>query len=207
GIVEAHEANNVSAAEPIAVTRTLADLQISSVSAPLAGTARDSVTIAWHVDNSGAGATNATSWYDNVYLSPTPTLSGASVQIGQVRHVNALASGAGYDASGNFVLPANLTAGSYYFIVKTDGDNAVLEERDDNNIQASAAFSLAALPGGGEPATKPDLAVSNVVAPSDTISGQTFAVSWTLTNQGDAATSHNWYDAVYLSRDQVFDRS
>jgi hypothetical protein len=104
-------------------------------------------------------------------------------------------------------LPANLTPGSYYFIVKSDSANAVLEENESNNPLSSAAASVAGLPGGGAPATRPDIAVSDLVAPSETISGQTFAVSWTLTNQGDAATDRTWYDAVYLSRDQVFDRS
>ena len=63
---------------------------------------------------------------------------------------------------------------------------------------SSSAVALTAAP----PPPAPDLAVSNVVAPAELVSGQTLAVSYTISNLG-AATTGSWYDAVYLSRNQV----
>ncbi len=54
--------------------------------------------------------------------------------------------------------------------------------------------------------TPPDLAVTAVSAPATALSGQTLTVSWTESNLGDP-TSTGWYDAVYLSHDQLLDRS
>jgi hypothetical protein len=46
-----------------------------------------------------------------------------------------------------------------------------------------------------------------VTAPATAVSGQALAVSWTIQNVGDAMGNRSWYDSVYLSRDQIFDRS
>jgi hypothetical protein len=48
--------------------------------------------------------------------------------------------------------------------------------------------------------------VQSVIAPSNGISGQSFEVSWTVRNGGASTEVPSWYDAVYLSRDQFFDR-
>jgi hypothetical protein len=46
-----------------------------------------------------------------------------------------------------------------------------------------------------------DLVVSNVAAPVSGLSGQAIAVSWNVTNQGDAAAVGPWSEQVYLSAD------
>src|SRR5262245_26710676 len=48
-----------------------------------------------------------------------------------------------------------------------------------------------------------DLAPTAFTAPGTTGTGQTIAVSWTVANQGTAATRGSWSDAVYLSADAV----
>jgi len=55
------------------------------------------------------------------------------------------------------------------------------------------------------PPPSPDLVVSSVVHGGNAISGNTANVSWTVTNQGDAAAMGSWMDAVYLSRDTLLD--
>src|SRR5262249_14873966 len=48
--------------------------------------------------------------------------------------------------------------------------------------------------------TAPDLVVSDASAPASATVGQTFSVSWTVTNQGSIAAPTTWYDTVYLAR-------
>jgi len=55
------------------------------------------------------------------------------------------------------------------------------------------------------PPPSPDLVVSSVVHGGDAISGSQANVTWTVTNQGDAAAMGSWMDVVYLSRDTILD--
>ncbi|MHC5598790.1 MAG: CARDB domain-containing protein [Nostoc sp.] len=52
-----------------------------------------------------------------------------------------------------------------------------------------------------------DLIVSCVTAPLYVTLGETIPVSWTVKNQGLVSASSNWYDAVYISNDQILDNS
>ena len=112
-VPEASFANNASAGQAFSVSQQLADLQVASISAPTSGTAGSPITVQWTVDNAGDGETDATYWYDDVYLSSTPTITGSSTLVGQVKHVNVLAPGGSYTADGTFTLPADLVGGSY----------------------------------------------------------------------------------------------
>lgn len=53
------------------------------------------------------------------------------------------------------------------------------------------------------PPPSPDLAVSSVAHPANTFSGSTIPLSWTVTNQGEAAAMGPWYDVVYLTSDTM----
>ncbi len=108
-------------------------------------------------------------------------------------------------------MPADLAAGSYYFIVATDrpvvppnvnplntGFELVDESSYSNNETASAVnVSLAPVP---------DLSVSNVTEPmpATVVSGSQLTVGWTVTNNG-AAVTQQITDSVYLSYAPDFD--
>ena len=55
------------------------------------------------------------------------------------------------------------------------------------------------------PPPSPDLVVSSVVHGGDALSGHEANVTWTVTNQGEAAAMGSWIDAVYLSSDTLLD--
>jgi hypothetical protein len=161
------------------------------------------------VANLGVGRTNSNYWYDQVYLSLDKNVSNDDINLGSVYRAGALEPSASYSASGAFTLPVNLS-GSYYVLVQADRDNNVIEGAfENNNIFASDSSS-----GGGSgtgslpitPAPSADLAVSAVDAPVQGIAGQSLSLAWTVVNN-DANTAQSWYDSVYLSRDQVFDRN
>src|SRR5262249_6952541 len=79
-----NEANNVAAPLPVAITRKLADLQVTQVTAPADAATGADLTVRWTVANTGDGRTNANYWYDDVYLSTQPTLGsgGRDVYLG-----------------------------------------------------------------------------------------------------------------------------
>jgi YD repeat-containing protein len=204
-VYESDTTNNVSAAQPIAVTQQLADLRVSGLTAPSSANTGDAVTVRWTVSNNGTGATNSTYWYDDVWLSTHTTLAsgGTDVYLGTVQHTNPLAAGGSYDASVTVTLPQTLAPGSYYFLVAADrpvappghsqGVNLVFES---NNTNKETATPTPASIGLGAVA---DLAASNVTAPATATSGQVLTVSWTVTNSGAATGNVPITDAVYLS--------
>ncbi|HVX86712.1 MAG TPA: CARDB domain-containing protein [Phycisphaerae bacterium] len=209
----ANENNNTSAAVAVNIVQQLADLQVSTVSVAAANggsiATGQNLTVSWTVQNNGADATNSAVWNDDVYLSTTPTLTGA-VGLGTVTHTGALAAGASYQASTTLALPATLAAGTYYILVITDrpgasnavlGINLVLESNEDNNLTASTPFNVALSPA-------PDLVTTVTSSPSAASVGSTLSLSWTDTNNGPAAAVppvNGWVDVVYLSADNVFD--
>jgi hypothetical protein len=115
-----------------------------------------------------------------------------------------LAAGAQYTASASLNLPSNLS-GSFYLLTRTDSDsrygqsNRVVEISETNNTSVATPIAITLNP-------VPDLVMTAVNAPSSGIGGQSLALSWTVNNTG-ASANGSWYDAIYLSRDQVFDRN
>lgn len=191
------------------VRRDTPDLQVTTLGAVAPAAFGEPLTVSWRVENKGANATNSNYWYDRVWLSRDATLSSGDIALGNVFHGNPLASGEGYDASASFVLPAGFAPGEYHVIVETDAYGYVTEGSagDANNARA-AADTVTIMPGVLAPVLQPDLRVDSVVAAADAISGQSTRVTWTVRNDSaDPAGNTRWYDAVYLSRDLVFDRN
>ncbi len=198
---ESDEANNTGSA-PITVTRSIADLRVTSVNAPLAAIAGQPVAVSWTVINDGNADANATTWIDRVYISADGAYDIGDAYIGAVRRTNTLAPGASYTASGNFVLPATLPTGSYRIIVFTDRDNSVTETPFESN-NATASNQLAV---SGYAPPVPNLVMSIVDAPDTAVSGQTVTLRYTVTNTGDTFTGA-WYDSLFLSADQNLQRA
>jgi subtilase family serine protease len=203
-----HEGNNASSPVPLTISRDTPDLQVRSITLPNTVTPGQPLTLNWTVANLGVGRTNRNYWYDRVYLSLDQNVSNDDIDLGSVYRSGALDPSASYSATGTFSLPVNLN-GSYYVLVQTDRDNNVIEGTfENNNFLASDSTSGGASGTGSlpiTPASSADLAVTAVDAPEQGIAGQSLSLTWTVVNN-DANTGQSWYDAVYLSRDQVFDR-
>ncbi len=69
----------------------------------------------------------------------------------------------------------------------------------DSSIVADQDF-------GAAPAIA-DLAVTNVLAPTEVGAGRPFTVSWTTANFANQAIAGDWQEAVYISADQMLDGS
>jgi subtilase family serine protease len=207
-VYETNLANNVSAALPITISQNLADLQVTTVSAPANPSTGASVTVSWTVKNAGAGATNANFWYDDVWLSTKASIQngGQDTYLATLLHTNPLAAGASYAGSVAVTIPSGLAAGTYSFIVVTDRPvlppetsastmNLVFESSETNN-QAAASPAAAIVRGA-----TPNLAVSNVGVITPATVGGVLSVSWKVINNG-VGTGHAITDYVFLSFDQ-----
>src|SRR3546814_11473626 len=88
------------------------------------------------------------------------------------------------------------TSDRYELIVVTDTGNTVYEHlREDNNRRVSGdTILVAALP-------RPDLQISEIVAPDRVTAGDTASVEFTVVNQGLEAANGEWTDQVWLSLD------
>jgi subtilase family serine protease len=203
------ENNNRSQPATIAIVRQAADLQVTTVTADAGATEGGTLAVAWTVKNAGAARTATDDWYDDVYLTADPFIGHDSdVLLGHVFHNGALDPTGQYQVSKTFPLPPHVI-GPYYVMVRTDSKYNVFEGAGENNNDGATTGVTTIVPG-----TWPDLAVTSISAPAEAFSGQTFDVSWTVQNNGTAIAGSSanpfaatWYDAVYLSRDQVFDPS
>jgi Ca2+-binding RTX toxin-like protein len=199
-VFESNNDNNAAAASPLAINRLTPDLQVTSVVAPVTVASGQPINLTWTVANLGLGRTNSNFWFDQVYLSRDTFLSGDDVSLGSVYRAGALEPNATYSGSATFNVPIDL-AGEYNVLVRTDRDNNVVEGAfEANNLLASTPATTIAL------SAVPDLVVQAVDAPTQVIAGQAFSLTWTVANNG-ASANQTWYDAVYLSQDQTFDRN
>jgi subtilase family serine protease len=183
------------------VTRQTPDLQVTQAIAPATALSGNNFTVNWTVRNQGTGKTNSNYWYDSVYLSTDEVISSDDIYLGQVYRSGALDPQSEYTASGTFELPIDLT-GNFYTLVRTDNTDRVLEGAlENNNLLATTSRTNITL------SPTADLVVQSVDAPLAARSSQAVNISWTVRNQGADTVSQTWNDAIYLSRDRVFDRA
>ncbi|MTJ45136.1 ELWxxDGT repeat protein [Dolichospermum flos-aquae] len=208
------ENNNSSTGQPLTVTRESADLQVTEVSSPSSGQSGKALTVNWTVKNFGSSTTNINYWYDGVYLSTDNQISNDDIFLGNVYRSEALDASGQYSVSRSFNLPNNLQSGNYYTLVRTDALKYVYEGALENNNDKATEGTTAGTGGvttGGTSVgvtASPDLVMVSVDAPTTAISGQNLTVNWTVRNAGTVETGdRSWYEAFYLSRDQVFDRN
>ena len=206
-----NETNNNSNALPVNVTRETPDLQVTAVNSPATAQTATIIPLSWTVENAGQGETNANFWYDQIFLSTDQDLGDNNdILLGRIRHNNVLAPGEDYTATANLLVPLN-AVGDYFVIVRTDQDNQVFEDPLENNNDGVSVgqITIAANPNPDPDLVElnPDLTIDSVVAPEEGFSGQALEVTWTVRNDGDSTGNRSWFDSVYLSRDQVFDRN
>ena len=118
------------------------DLGISSVLATPFEVARGTIlTVGDTVQNNGASAAEPS--VTRFYLSTDLLLDPGDVPLGTGRAVPALAASASSAGSTALTIPATTAPGSYYLFAKADGDGAVTETQEGNNVAARAIKVIA----------------------------------------------------------------
>ena len=175
------------------------NLRVTSVTPPPTAFSSQQTVVEWVVTNVGNGATNASRWYDLVYLSTDDVLDDQDSYLGYAANASYLNAGESYSTSLTVTLPRGFS-GPYRFIVVADGYQYVFEHLSENdNSRAGAVTNVELTP-------PPDLQVTNVNVPAQAFSGQPLNIVWTVTNEGPGQTVETyWYDSYYLSADAVLD--
>jgi len=185
----------------VATLANLPNLVVTAVNAPPTATGGLGAQVSFTVSNTGLGATNAPSWNDWVYLSPSATYnSSTATLVAQPPNLSVLGPGESYTSTANVNIPIG-TSGTWYLLVEADGGNAQAETDNTDNFRASAgvAVTLGAFA---------DLHVISVTAPPTALSSDVVNVSWTERNDGTGRTNAtDWWDTVLLSTDTNFDYS
>ncbi|QGZ92576.1 CARDB domain-containing protein [Microcystis aeruginosa] len=206
------------------------DLQVTKVIVPSeTPKSGQTIPIKWTVTNLGNRDTRQAQWIDRVYLSSDPSLDGSDRNLGEYWRGSKLAAGDSYQGSLNVTLPDGVE-GNFYILVFSDSniDNSssapynfeydwrsgidfdyspyrelarVPEFRDEGN-------NITAVPLPINLAVPPDLQVTTINIPERVITGQSFNVTYTVSNKGEGDTplrQSNWTDLIYLSRDPFLD--
>ncbi|HYU32388.1 MAG TPA: putative Ig domain-containing protein [Thermoanaerobaculia bacterium] len=189
------------------------DLRLSTAS-PHAG---ETLRVTWTVRNAGNRDTREGSWVDRVYLSRDRSLDDGDTVIGQSGSSSILAAGEPYTASLQVRIPDGIE-GAYSILVFTDSNFPELADLpvgrvpefqgEGNNITAVPLTVLRTLP--------PDLQVAAVTIPERVTAGQSFALTYRISNAGPGETAptgfdqfgspvYQWEDLYYLSRDASLD--
>ena len=206
------------------------DLQVTNLIVPTtAPRSGDTIPVTWTVTNVGNRDTRVGYWIDRVYLSSDPSLSSDDTELGEIGHYSILPTGQSYTITLDVPLPYDI-GGNFYILVFTDANEygaidvpglspdgsgamgRVEEFQGEGNNITAAPLPITANP-------LPDLQVTTVTAtgpdstqPDHVYTGQTFTVSWTVTNHstgaGDTPNDQStWHDQIWLSRDTILDSS
>ncbi|MEW5802681.1 MAG: CARDB domain-containing protein [bacterium] len=199
---ENNKDNNVRVSDtPVTISLVRSDLQVETATSSTAGIAGQLITVQWTVINAGPETTAIGNWLDKVYLSRDETLNTQSDKLlGSVPQSNALDPAHTYSRSQDFQLTQGIE-GAYYIIIAADADDNLYEYNAENNN----TFCIPSAIEVSDPAA--DLRVESFTVPATGITGQNVQVNWSVTNSGTAAAAGKWKDAVYLSKDTIFDSS
>ena len=174
------------------------DLVVSNLlivpSNPLSG---QNVTVSWADYNNGQG-TVANSFDDRitVFNQTTSQLITNSVLHYDAGSLGTIAGAQSASRQFTFQLPDGVTgAGSLQITVVSDSLNAIYEVNTNGTAESNNTNVLIAV---SSLAAYPDLAATNIVAPSSAQAGQTIQVSWTDVNLGNNAATNAWTDQIYL---------
>ena len=174
-----------------------ASLQVTAISSPMVVTSGTPWTLQWIVTNAGPSVAGGP-WTDAVYLSGATTLDTNALLLGTFTRTNGLASGGIYTQTQSISLPPCFS-GNYNVLVVADVSNVVNQTDCLSSNQDLAVASLTVDYG-----VYPDLVVTGVGNLATGIAGQSFAVSWSVTNTGTATANGPWQDSVYLTTKPLF---
>jgi len=137
-VAESLENNNTRAS---LFVRIGPDLTVTALTAPSSSVAGTSISVGDTTKNQGADT--APGSVTNFYLSTNVSLDAADLLVAS-RPVSPLGAGLTETGTASLLIPASLTAGTYYLIAKSDGDDTIPEAIDNNNTRTKSISITAA---------------------------------------------------------------
>ena len=208
-VFEKIENNNITS-RPITITLApWADLRVSSVSGPPVDTIGTTINVQYSVQNIGTGNINSKTWNDQLYLSPSNNLAETNlIPLGSVAQTRSLLANQSYSQSLSVTIP-NIAAGTYYLLLKTDFNNTIFENVNENNNTGVSVSSILLKIIVVTPPQPIDLSVSNGQILSTTVTaGLPVNIEWTVKNNSAISTiAPNWKDAVYLNNSPIINQN
>jgi subtilase family serine protease len=201
-LFESDESNNVVVV-PVTLNIQPPDL-VPTLAAPAIVTAppNPNVSITWGVTNQGTGVAIPYAYYywaDRIYFSHDAVLDYGDTLLYANSDYGPLDAGAGYGGTTWLQVPMT-QSGTGYLILRTDGDNALFEANENNNL-ATVRVTFNIQPADLAPLA---LAVPSVVTGPP---NPKLLFSWGVTNQGVGAAMPGWQDRLYFSTNATLDRT
>src|SRR6266550_4555573 len=131
-IAESTETNNVRVGSSV---RIGPDLDVSTVTGPSSAVAGTTITVTETTTNAGADSAPAST--SAFYLSSNATLDAGDTLLA-TRTLPMLNAGISNTGSVQLPIPSATRAGTYYIIVKADGDNVIAESLETNNTYSKS---------------------------------------------------------------------
>jgi trimeric autotransporter adhesin len=138
-VAESQENNNTRSSGIVDVGP---DLTVIALSGPSFTVAGSSISVSVTTKNEGGGT--APTSLTRFYLSSNNSLDAGDLLLG-AREVSSLGPGLTEAGSALLPIPATTAPGTYYIIAKADGDNAIEESQETNNLRVRT-ISIAAAP-------------------------------------------------------------
>lgn len=172
--------------------RQLPDLTVTGIQVPAGVESGTGFNISFTVKNIGAGNTTGVQWNDFVYVSADATLSNDDKLLSNTTNIKQLEPDSSYTQSVSVALPVDYS-GNYYFFVKTDYYNSVVELLENNNELKSTDATSVTLK------TLPDILVKNIQSDvTDINPGDSINVSWVVENIGGTAAKGGWSERISI---------
>ncbi len=190
--------NDTAAVQVNSAIAAYPDLQVQNLGmSPASIYSGASLVLHWQDANTGNG-TVSSSWDDRVIVTNTTTGQTllTSTLVYDVTKLGALAGGGAGNQQVSITLPAGSSSvGTLQFSVTTDVLNQVFEYNSGGTAETNNTLAISAVSGLAPAA---DLEVSGMAAtPSSGLqSGGSVVLSWNDANQGNAAATGSWVDAV-----------
>lgn len=216
---ESNENNNVSAAIPVYLSPTGATPDLTVTLNSTGGSTAQlgsNLEVNFTVKNSSSATASTgagTSWWDAVWLSPTPALDTSKSQvIGYLWNgfpttgSPTLAPGQSYTQDNTVQIPDNFGTGQFYIIIGTDTFNNISESNGANNLSSDIPITLTGsdLQMNDFQVNGQDANVGYTPDIGEVPMGQPLNVQWNVSNEGNEATQNEYSDAVYLSTTTTF---
>lgn len=186
--------NGLSKTTTLVVSRSVPDLRVTAAAAPTEVNTANAFDVSWTDLNAGV-VTTSSNWTDEVFFSTNNVLDGSDRSLGRFTFTGPLTPDQSGSLTGSVTIPpSSITAdGDYFLIIRADTFGNVNEgsfETNNTFVKPIRVLRRA-----------PDLQVSSVTAPAEINTTESFSVSWTDRNFGNAPAAPSWNDQVYFSID------